>query len=61
MSHRRRYEGDEDLELRLLEVTEEPILGEQAQQNRNALALRVLKDLEDTRDEAEASAARTLH
>ncbi len=61
MSDRRKYEGEEDLQLQLLEVTEDPTFGKHEPQRQRALTARGELDLEGAGTEGEMRAAKVLH
>ena len=61
MSDRRKYEGEEDLQLQLLEVTEDPTFGKHTPQHKGVLAARDKMEIERAGDIAETCAVKVLH
>ncbi len=60
MSNRRKYEGEEELQLKLLEVTEDPAFGKPNRQHQGVLAVRGKLGLGKP-DEAEPRETKVLH
>lgn len=61
MSDRRKYEGEEDLQLQLLEVTEDPMFGKHTSQHKGVLAARDKMEIERAGDVAERCVVKVLH
>jgi hypothetical protein len=60
MSNRRKYEGEEELQLQLLEVTLDPTFGKDAPQHKGMLIVCGKGEL-DKADEVQPQKAKTLH
>jgi hypothetical protein len=59
MSNRRKYEGEEDLQLRLLEVTEDPTIGDRTLRKKKISILLDVAD--DERNETDSREYGKLH
>jgi hypothetical protein len=60
MSNRRKYEGEEELQLQLLEVTQDPAFDKDAPQYIKMLIVRDKAEL-DQADEVQPQTAKTVH
>jgi hypothetical protein len=60
MSNRRKYEGEKELQLQLLEVTQDSTFGKDEPQHKRMLIIRDKAEL-DKADEVQPQTAKTVH
>lgn len=61
MGNRRKYEGEEYLQLQLLEVTQDPTFGKHTQKTKEILSVAVKMDVDDMPEQAVLCEVCTLH
>ena len=61
MANRRKYEGEEEMQLKLLEVTEDPMFGKHVPQSNSALIVRGNITVDKPTDVPASDKAKLLH